>query len=304
MPAYIQWKRPLERVVLGLMIASFMLLSLGIWRDATADQEALGASLTLTFQADQLSVQSQQATLRQVLAELARQGNLTIRLPLSEAEDKISVSFHHLSLTEGIKRLLKSKSYVLITTPAPEIHRGHKVTAIHVLSTSAGSSMTLMANSENAVEDKQSTQPPQALDALDPETRVAALQAATLQALKNDEGIVPTLVQALRDEVPQVREAALWLLGSIENEEMPYEAITQIALTDPSARLRAVALGRLDATDAELAQETLQQALQDPDPEIRTMAEQLLARARQDAESPLQEPSTVESVGGAAKVSD
>jgi HEAT repeat protein len=100
-----------------------------------------------------------------------------------------------------------------------------------------------------------------------------------------NEGSVPALVEALRDEDPWVRSGvagALWKLGE---KARPAEPALRQALTDPSARVRLKAAGALEALGAQPEQmaEAVGMGLEDPDLGVRADAAHYLKRAGEPA---------------------
>jgi hypothetical protein len=276
-----EWYR-IVRSVMALLV----LLSMVMQSSATQAEERAGASLSLTVQGDTLSVQSRQMPLGKVLTELARQTHLTIHLPAVQAAEIVSISFHRLPLLEGIRRLLRDKDYVLLSTATPisTANDAVQVTEIRVLPPVSNASKRLTVPQDPALTpagEPQRTDAIRSLAALqqevieapDPARRVRALQE--LSAQENSEATLPSLLTALQDEHPQVREIALTLLEPMDGAKT-HDAMARVALTDTSAQLRLMALGFLAAADKNAARQTLQQALSDPDAAVRALAEQLL----------------------------
>jgi hypothetical protein len=240
----------------------------------------------LTVQGDSISAQIAQVPLGAVLTELARQMDLTIYVTQSSAERNISVKFKALPLSEGIKQLLEGQNYMLMTAPilgADGKPNGSRVAQIRVLSqgeaytTITGRPATEQASKED---DAQAQLKRDALEASEPEARMAALEALFDKRAEMAEGeLAAIVVPALQDEAPEVRGQALGMLHRVMTlEEGLLDHLTNVAQTDTSPELRMDALQHLTAMQADTAQSQLQQTIQEsPDPAIKKKAESLLS---------------------------
>lgn len=120
-----------------------------------------------------------------------------------------------------------------------------------------------------------------ALRDADPERRLAAV---TLLGASEDAQVLPTLTQILREDTdPEVRMAALQSLSDF-TDEAPAQVVdaAAIGLSDSDPEYRLEALGVLSDIDDDRARAVMQQALTDPDEEVRSMAEGILEVDPQD----------------------
>jgi hypothetical protein len=118
----------------------------------------------------------------------------------------------------------------------------------------------------------------EALEAPEAAKRVAALEALDQkQQYKKGGALQPVVEAALRDAEPEVREMALGMLvGTVPEKQALVNQLATVAQTDASPALRIDALMTLAATRDSAVTGHLQQALEDPDPQVSATAKQLL----------------------------
>jgi HEAT repeat protein len=90
---------------------------------------------------------------------------------------------------------------------------------------------------------------------------------------EDEKEVLPVLTQALSDEDPEVRMAAIQALSEF-SEETPIESLG-VALGDEDAEIRFEALSIVAELSDERAQPLISQALDDPDEDVRSLAEGL-----------------------------
>ncbi|PYM31660.1 MAG: hypothetical protein DME15_16955 [Candidatus Rokuibacteriota bacterium] len=71
-------------------------------------------SWILAVQGDRLTVELHRVPLGEVLAELARQARLHVALSEATGHELVSASFRHVPLDQALRRLLGTRSYVLV----------------------------------------------------------------------------------------------------------------------------------------------------------------------------------------------
>ncbi len=111
-----------------------------------------------------------------------------------------------------------------------------------------------------------------ALRDTDPERRLAAV---TMLGASEDPTVVPTLAQALSDEDDEVRMAAIQSLSDFTGDA-PIDLLSKVVVDDPSADNRYEALEALSDLGGERATSAIQKALNDPDEDVRSLAEGML----------------------------
>jgi hypothetical protein len=268
------------------------------------------SAVQLIVQGDKISAKFERAQLGVVLTELARQADLTVYITKSDAQQTVSAKFEALPLTEGIKRILQDKNYVLMTAPTLSAEgkpSGQRVAKIRVLS--MGEAYTKLTGDSRAEPTGSPTLPAaqdaktledlkrDALESSDPNTRLAALQKLSgLQGQVEDAALAAIVVPAMHDTTPEVRQKALSMVHRVEGREGELvNHIAEMAQNDADPRLRAAALGYLAAIQDTDAQGYLEQALQDPDPGVKRRAQRLLSQlqspsdAMEDSQAPPQE---------------
>ncbi len=105
-----------------------------LWACGGGSESGSPSSLALSLQDQQLSAALRHAAVGDVLAELARQTGIHVRVEGAAAIERVSVEFTNLPLEEGIKRILQGKNYAL-TYNEDALHRvgAPKIVAIRVL---------------------------------------------------------------------------------------------------------------------------------------------------------------------------
>lgn len=281
-------------------ISTLLLLCFG-WGPggAVASTDAAARTLVLSVKGDRVSATIAQAPLREVLAELARQVPLRLSITGPVAEERVSVSFRHLPLAEGIERILAGRSYALIYA-SPQAASGvvGRVRIVEIvllpregLPANAAPSGPLAT--ERAQAPGEAVSPPrpaggapsvpedlpvdwlrhQSRDAANPAERVAALEALTERSESQE--VLPTLTAALADPDATVRAAALALIKDT-GDAIPLAPVTEVAVADASPKLRMQALALLAKRAKAEAADPLTRALKDPDPQVRERARALL----------------------------
>lgn len=256
-------------------------------------------TVPLTLKDTLLSAKLDQVPLGVVLAELARQADLTVYITEATAQKVISTTFTGLPLPEGIARILQGESYALITEPtgpASGKPQGQRLAKIRVLSqgdpyttlTGRPEAPTASATSAAAAPTDDADLARwkrEAVEAPEAAKRAAALTELDSKArYKKGGGLQSVVTAALKDAEPEVREIALGMLPSTVSESQAL--VTQLAAvahTDASPALRIDALMTLAGTRDPAVVQHLHQALQDPDQQVSATAKQLLEFVTQRA---------------------
>jgi|SRR5579862_2841452 len=111
-----------------------------------------------------------------------------------------------------------------------------------------------------------------ALHDKDPERRLAAV---TMLGSSEDPAVLTTLAQALSDEDDEVRMAAIQSLSDFTGDA-PIDLLSKVVVEDPSADNRYEALEALSDLGGDRAASAIQKALNDPDEDVRALAEGML----------------------------
>ena len=111
-----------------------------------------------------------------------------------------------------------------------------------------------------------------ALHDKDPERRLAAV---TMLGSSDDPAVLTTLSQALSDEDDEVRMAAIQSLSDFTGDA-PVDLLSKVVVDDPSPDNRYEALEALSDLGGDRATSAIQKALNDPDEDVRALAEGML----------------------------
>jgi hypothetical protein len=249
------------------------------------------APLALSLDGDLVSLTSEQACLEAILQELQRQAPVTIHSPPTLSQEGVTESFSGLPLAEALARILKRTNYLLWTKSPDDTSPARTAGVsgpVEVWITHRGSSppaaldqeavrAELLERARDILAADTEELMAQARDAPDPQLRANAV--ALLVHAEKDAAVAETILAALEDPDPRVREAALHIVADL-GPEAPGAAATvaQMARRDESPELRMRALEKLFAANyrRDLAEATVLAALEDPEAEVRALAQNLL----------------------------
>ncbi len=245
------------------------------WRSGSAH------SWQLTVLGDRMSANIHGVRLSEILQALAQELSVSVTVRGSVANEPVAVSFHDLSIEEGIEKILLGKDYAMLgdrSAWAQSPYAVHQIRRIIVLSRSGGGGGQWTELSGNS-EAPRAELLKRAFGANDGGDRLEALVQWVQQA--GQEEIVPVLVRALTDRDSGVRGVALEFLER-EDATEALDTIAKIARDDSDTALRLQALALLADQDADMVIEPLKHALRDSDQEVRTGAAQILERLADD----------------------
>lgn len=237
----------------------------------------------IQFDNDQLTVKVKDVSLKELLEEIARQGDLTLVLSGS-LEEQITIEFHLLSLEEGLRRIFRQRNFAVeySTTSEESPPTGRRPKALWVFSggeegsppqTTIGDDGTGRASSQDG--GRQISRLQAALTREDPSEREEAVES--LGETGRPDAVAP-LKLALKDVDKDVRQAAIAALASIGGDEAAHALAT--ALQDQDALVREAAVEALADIGGETAVRLLEQALTDEDEAVRETADELLEELR------------------------
>ena len=212
-----------------------------------------------------LSVKARDIDMTDLLEEVASQCSLTVVWYVQVAQ-RLSVEFYRLPLAQGLGRILRTRSYVLLSTPPSSGKR---------LATAAPA-QTLWILPQADEKYAASTMPKSANRFLAEEsilglsTMVTALshgnledrtQAAVALGKRGQTRAIAPLSQALADRNAEVREAAVDSLAEIGGADATHALAG--ALRDRDPHIREQAIEALGQAGGKIASGLLQQALTD-----------------------------------------
>lgn len=255
------------------------------------------APFVLSLEGGSLSLDGKNACLGAVLEELARQAHAQIDLPAWLAERPVAASFRKLPIEQGLSRILAGTNYALQTKargdpPAGEAAAAPERLEVWVVSEKTGPTTVgpvqpggregpfaerageLWEEDEEidlrALAERARTAP-------EPEVRGYAIQ---LFVQGDDKATAVEMVLAgLRDPAPEVRSAALSVVGELgPAAASAVGPIAEIALYDEIPELRMLALHKLVAGDypREIAAGAVTEALHDPNQKVSDLARNLI----------------------------
>lgn len=216
---------------------------------------AADAPFVLKAQKDRIMLKATDISLKEVLTEIVNQTGIRI-IVHGELDGLLSADFSDLSLDEGLKRLVKDFNYVFIYDPGKGKAEAPSVTEVIIYS-------------------KKGEFPKERL-----EPRVITRQQERAQEVTEstevEEVTFESLVKALEDNDPEVREEAVDNLGESEDERAVAH-LTEVLLKDRDVDVREVAAEALGEIGDARAISALIQALRDKDPGVRESAVDALA---------------------------
>jgi hypothetical protein len=244
--------------------------------------------------ADLLSLDVADLPLSAVMDEVRRQAPITVALADEVRGSRITIRFADQPLQQGLRRLLDGLDTWYLytgTTGGPS-----RLTSVWVFPKGAGRESSPPRQAiEDAARAPRNQPPRRAVEQLrdtadaDPAVRAQAI-AASIEHAGSDAGDL--VASALVDPDEQVRMSAIGGAGTAAVDMDP-GMLEVLFREDPSPRVRAMALNarvfprRDDASAPAQDLELLEEALQDPSPEVSEFARQALETVRDAEEAAL-----------------
>jgi hypothetical protein len=224
-------------------------------------EEAGAVPLAVHVEGGLVSVDVRDERLGDVLRAIAQQAGLELEIH-SGGDDRVTDSFDHLGVAEGIQRLARGHDVILIFGATRDGTAPRRLVAAHLYEAS----------------------PPAVPVPVDPKQRAARLRAVrelVRQARQQQPGAVNSLIALLSDADPAIRRSAAAALGSIGGPEAAAALTT--ALNDQEASVRVSALTALGRRREESAVPSLTQVLaRDREASVRRAAIWALSSIRSD----------------------
>lgn len=233
--------------------------------------DALESATAISVHGETLSVNLQEVPLNLVLEELARQANVNFVIPDGVGETLVSDTFKDVPLREGIRRLLKGHNYLLEYIPSSKGSGDRSLPLamrIRVLEKRSGDSAQVTPGSP-----VQRTTAGRGDSSGYVASRVAELR--DLATEDDKEKLKTALTGAISDANDEVRDTVLDILENMDTDAPP-ELLAGMALQDPNPEFRIRALDLLVESHPEAAQQPLERALSDGNTEVRDLASELL----------------------------
>ena len=229
-------------------------------------------------------------SLREVAAQLARQGSVDILIPAAIENLEVSASLVDVDARAALQRLLAHHSYMLIErdggAPGENNRRvieivlfGTRATAGHTVATAP---VRVAANEDRSVDELVQS----AVAAASSDERALAVDALAYRDPTADGSTSraeTVLLSALSDPARDVRAQAIATLKDTA-DSIPFDALSQIAREDEQAVIRIQALELLVERGEERALEPVRIALLDSEDAVRIRARELIEEWHLDAE--------------------
>lgn len=272
----------------ALLLLAFSVVSCGSPDSENQRQTSfLPSKLTVTAQSGLVSIEAQDVPLGALLTELGRKAQVAFTIPEEMNSERLTLLVQSRPLEEALRQMFIGKTYTLRYRKKNdrEVIIGVDLFARHPSAASPASSVTQpKVTKVNSGGGASFTALERSLkESSEPGQRLEALGALTEQ--ETEESVTSIIVKALSDRSSEVREAALEALKSSLNP-VPIGPLASMATQDanPTFRMEAMSLmldqfsgDELPQEDWDTAMGTLNQALADPDPDVREQAAMLLS---------------------------
>lgn len=254
-----------------LLLLSIPVLGLG----ASGDSGAGGASFVVEAKNDLLTLRANDIPLKEVLTEIVDQSGISITIH-GELEGLISADFSDLPMDEGLKRLVKGLNYVFIYGSEKGKSGTLPIKRVIIYSKKGGGPIRRL-ESRRVVPERQPSQELEeasfdslvkALQDKDPAVREEAVDR--LVDLEDKRAINHLSRVLLQDKAPDVRESAAEALGDFGDRRVVRPLVR--ALRDEDAGVRESAVYALVEIGGGEAINALRRALQDEDEDVREAA--------------------------------
>ncbi len=204
--------------------------------------------MVLSLHGDRLTATLRQASVGDILAELARQTGIHVHVEGAAATETVAAEFANLPLEEGIKRILQGENYAL--TYSDETHDklgGAKIVAVRVL----------------AARTEPMPNGPSSEVATGPDPRLGTSEGVQGSAI-GDRSALASLLSATHDADPRSRRTAVKALGEL-GDESAVDALGLLLLSDSDKKVRRAATDALAEIGSPRALRALGRALKDQD---------------------------------------
>lgn len=243
----------------------------------------------------QLTVSADKMPLTKILTDITAQTGLEVRGSLT-SQDIVSLAFTNLSLREGLQRLLAGKNYLIVDRKFPD---GVVMPSLVLILDSQMDSIPLVAKEKMRIEaDSDKDDVPARLSHLAQSIKANApdLRETLYAAIRDNEPMIRELAyrelhqrgdamvldilrRDARSEDVDIRRTALETLPQLDPENA-IEILSE-SLSDDSIYIRQNALEKLSKMEHGLV--IIKSKLQDPDPDVRMAAIEVLASLGEDS---------------------
>jgi hypothetical protein len=265
--------------------AAWLLGGLSLATGAALAAGESGDALAVRLDGERLSLHVERMPLGELLAALERSGRVRVGIHGDLSGVTVSDSFNDADVAQALRRVLSGHSHMLIDHGATQ-HGRRDIELILLGSRGVAGPEPRSDPGRFAPADESDGSPEAqptaeallniALSAASAEERAAAGEALAYQDDSAGAGYAgDVLVQQLSDPEEQVRARALETLKDTA-EEVPVDALEQVARDDVSAERRVQALELLAERTGPKARAPLRRALADTAPEVSARARELI----------------------------
>jgi hypothetical protein len=266
-----------QQMALGGFLVTILLAMPSAASESNSLQASHAGNLVLSVSGNKVSARIEHASLQNVLEALEKRTQLKIITSTTLDDKNISLSFEHLLLPHALKKILLNHNYVLSSDdnhglllrilgntrsrPSPPLSKSPSVLQNPFIFDRKLSQEKLGANRIND------------LYASNSKLRLAALKELAEKGKENEiKDAQSVLIAALEDEHENTRTRMLALetLDRLK-KGVPFDTLAPLASdTDPDMRVQA--LGLIVERGRDEAEPYLSEAMNDPDPKVRTFA--------------------------------
>lgn len=298
---------PRARIISALLLATALMSLQTASMPTVAAEQVSAPRLYVVVEKGLLTVEARDAHLTRILRLVGEQAGVAVRF-LGDPHATVTLSFKKVPLEEGLRRLLKGHSLVLVYAPSREGGDRALAEVVVVASSSAarggaraaaeptaagsadaaglglGAGPGLTGGADSSKRNAQTAEQTHgAAGDLAPQPGAAAdlartlaenpnplvrSQAAALLGIAGGEPAATALAGALADDDPAVRLHAVRALGKVEGVQA-VPALESVLQSDLDPRVRQVAVRWLGALPGAAARAALKAAESDPDPTVR-----------------------------------
>ena len=239
-------------------------------RDTTTRPELRHSGVTVQHQ--RVSLHVQQTGLSSILHDLAAKTGITVTDHANTQATLMSIDLDNMAVDEALQHVLAAFD-VLFLYRGTDAATG-KLTAVWIYPKGQGEHAPPGEDSHSTVME--------ALRHRNPAERAQAYE----EIMQHPEWLSPTVIRdGLQDEDAQVRLRML-AQALVTNVVLPADTVEHLALTDPDAQVRLVALSALSFhvdLDAQRAEQIAFEASQDSDPAVQSKAMEIIQHLRATA---------------------
>lgn len=227
----------------------------------------------VTIKDGRLSVDAQGRSLERLASEISDRSGVPIILDSTVAKHSVTAKFQDLSLDEGLRQILKD--YDTFFFYGVDNDRPASLKGVWAYPKGKARGMAPVPPEKWA-----STKEFEAMLAdKDPEVRGKAIETLVE---REGQGALDAVLTSLHDDNDQVRTRALY--GAVRaGVQVSDDVLNNLALNDPSADVRLLALQSLSNSNSQDARQIAQRALDDSSEPVRVEAREILTRLDEEA---------------------